>query len=178
MNSFSFDGSEEIDVQTTLDVHISHESKSLDNINSIDNNLNSYPPNVQIKRGDVNYTQIAVNIPSNDYDFIYGRFEQCMGETNELVEDFFEESIVHQVDLMRNDDDEHFTWEISIPKTTMKKLNGMIYHFETKGDKFIPITLDDFIVYMVDALYPLDETSYQESGERLSRILEEVFNDQ
>ena len=41
--NFTFEEDNGIDVQTTLDIHLSQKkSKSLDNINSIDDYLNSY----------------------------------------------------------------------------------------------------------------------------------------
>ena len=62
--SFYFDGNNGIDVQSTLDIHISHEkSKSLDNINSLNDDLNSYSSNPSFKRGDVEYSKISVGIP-------------------------------------------------------------------------------------------------------------------
>ena len=52
--SFTFDEDNGFDVQSTLDIHISHEkSKSLDNINSINDDLNSYPSNSSFKRGEI-----------------------------------------------------------------------------------------------------------------------------
>lgn len=174
MKGYCFDGSDGYDVQSTLDIHLSHKkSKSLDNINSINDNLNTYPQKDYFKRGDVDYIAITVGIPSNDYDYIYGRFDKCLGETSELMDCFFEESITHQVDLMRDDDKgEKLNWEISLPLPTMKKLNGMIYSHETMGEQFTPITLDEFIVFMVDELYSQNESSYNESGEKLSEIME------
>ena len=77
--SYIFDGDDGIDVQLTLDNHLSKEkSKSLDNINSIDDNLNTYPSNDNSNRGDVESIRIAIDIPTNDYDFVYMRFDKCL----------------------------------------------------------------------------------------------------
>ena len=174
--SFTFDGDNGIDVQSTLDIHVSHEkSKSLDNINSVNDSLNSYPPTSSFKRGNVEYTKIAIGIPSNDYDLVYGRFDKCMGNTQHLLMEFFEDAISKEINLMRDENvDGKFVETISLPRETMRKLNGMLYYHETRGEQFHPISLDDFIVLMVDELYEIRRNSYEERGETLSRILEGV----
>ena len=173
--SFIFDGNDGIDVQSTLDIHLSHKkSKSSDNNNYSNDYLNSYPSTIELKRGDVEYTGITIGIPSDDYDFIYGRFEKCMGNTQNLILEFLEDSIVRGIDAIREDDCENFREEISLPRETMRKLNGMLYYHETKDGTFHPISLDDFIVLMVDELYEIRRDSYEERGERLSQILEGV----
>ena len=172
--NFTFEEDNGIDVQTTLDIHLSQKkSKSLDNINSINDDLNSYPSNPRFNRGGVEYIKIAIGIPSNDYDLIYGRFDKCMGNTQNLLMDFFEDAITKEIKLMRDDDEDgNFVETISLPHETMRKLNGMLYYHETKGEQFHPISLDDFIVLMVDELYEIRRNSYEERGETLSRILE------
>ena len=174
--SFTFDEDNGFDVQSTLDIHISHEkSKSLDNINSINDDLNSYPSNSSFKRGDVEYSKIDVGIPSDDYDFIYRRFDKCMGNTPDLLVDFCEDAITKEINLMRDDGvDGTFIETIILPRETMKKLNGMLYYHETKEGTFHPISLDDFIVLMVDELYEIRRDSYEERGNTLSQILEGV----
>ena len=174
--SFYFDGDNGIDVQSTLDIHISHEkSKSLDNINSLNDDLNSYPSNSSFKRGDIEYSKISVGIPSDDYDFIYGRFDKCMGNTQDLLMEFFEDAISKEIHNMREDGvDGTFIETITLPHETMKKLNGMLYYHETKGEQFSPISLDDFIVQMVDELYEIRRDSYVEKSDQLSRIMEGV----
>lgn len=170
--SFYFDGNDGIDIQSTLDIHLSHKkSKSLDNNNYSDDYLNTYPSSSNLKDGDVEYTGISIGIPSNDYDFVYGKFEKCLGNTQNLMMDFFEECIVNKIDSIRDGND-YFREEISLPRETMKKLNGMLYYHETKDGEFHPISLDDFIVLMVDELYEIRKNSYNECGERLSQILE------
>ena len=172
--SFTFDGDNGFDVQSTLDIHISHEkSKSLDNINSINDDLNSYPSNSSFKRGDIEYSKISVGIPSDDYDFIYGRFDKCMGNTQDLLMEFFEDAISKEIHNMKNDGvDGTFIETITLPRETMKKLNGMLYYHETKEGTFHPISLDDFIVLMVDELYEIRRKSYEECGNKLSQLLE------
>lgn len=138
--SYIFDGDDGIDVQLTLDNHLSKEkSKSLDNINSIDDNLNTYPSNDNSNRGDVESIRIAIDIPTNDYDFVYTRFDKCLGETPELLDEFFKDAIVSEINQMRNDGvDGNFIETITLPHETMKKLNGMLYYHETKGEQFSP----------------------------------------
>ena len=174
--SFTFDEDNGFDVQSTLDIHISHEkSKSLDNINSINDNLNSYPSNSSFKRGDIEYSKISVGIPSDDYDFIYERFDKCMGNTQDLLMEFFEDAISKEIHNMKNDGvDGTFIETITLPRETMKKLNGMLYYHEAKEGTFHPISLDDFIVLMVDELYEIRRDSYEERGNTLSQILEGV----
>lgn len=177
--SYIFDEDSGIDVQSTLDIHLSKKSKSLDNINSIDDNLNTYPSNDDLNRGDVEYIKIAIEIPTNDYDFIYGRFDKCLGNTQDLLDDFFVDAIVNEINLMREDGvDGNFIEKITLPHETMKKLNGMLYFHETKGEQFQPISLDDFIVLMVDELYEIRRDSYEERGERLSQIMEGLHVEQ
>ena len=172
--NYIFDEDNGFDVQSTLDIHISkNKSKPLDNINSIDDNLNSYPSNDCLNRGDVESIRIAIDIPTNDYDFIYTSFDKCLGETPELLNEFFRDAIVNEINQMRNDGvDGNFIETITIPHETMKKLNGMLYYHETKGEQYIPISLDDFIVQMVDELYEIRRDSYEERGEKLSQIME------
>lgn len=173
--SFYFDENDGTNVQSTLDIHLSHENtKPLDNINSINDDLNSYPPKTSFKRGNTEYNGITIGIPSNDYDFIYGRFEKCLGDTHSLMMDFFEECIVKNIDFIRDDGGEFFQEEISLPRETMRKINGMLYYYETKDGGFHPISFNDFIVLMVDELYRIRKNSYNECGERLSEILEGV----
>lgn len=174
--SYIFDGDDGIDVQLTLDNHLSKEkSKSLDNINSIDDNLNTYPSNDNSNRGDVESIRIAIDIPTNDYDFVYTRFDKCLGETPELLDEFFKDAIVSEINQMRNDGvDGNFIETITLPHETMKKLNGMLYYHETKGEQFSPISLDDFIVQMVDELYEIRRDSYEERERKLSKIMEGV----
>ena len=173
--SFTFEDDDGIDVQSTLDIHLSpKKSKSLDNINFNDSNLNSCSSSSDFKRGDVEYTGITIGIPSIDYDFIYGRFENCLGNTQTLLEDYFEECIVKNIESIRDDDCENFREEISLPRETMRKVNGMMYYHETKDGGFHPISFGDFIVMMVDELYEIRRDSYEERGERLSQILEGV----
>ena len=178
--SFTFDGNNGINVQSTLDAHFSHvKSKSLDNNKSINDNLNSYPSDNSFKRGDVEYSKICVGIPSNEYDFIYGRFDKCMGNTQNLLMDFFEDVIVSGINQVREDGVEGmFVETISLPHETMRKLNGMLYYHETKGGTFQAISLDDFIVLMVDELFEIRKDSYEERGERLSQILEGLDEEQ
>lgn len=174
--SYTFDGDDGIDVQSTLDNHLSKpKTKSLDNINSIGDELNSYPTNPQFKRGDVESIRITVDIPTNDYDFVYMRFDKCLGETPDLLDEFFKDAIVSEINQMRNDGvDGNFIETITLPHETMKKLNGMLYYHETKGEQFSPISLDDFIVQMVDELYEIRRDSYVEKSDQLSRIMEGV----
>ena len=170
--SFIFDGDDHVSVQSTLDILLSNKkSKSLDNNNYSDDNLNTYLPNTRFKKGDVEYIGLSIPIPSDDYDFIYERFDKCMGNTNDLIMDFCEEAIIKNVDSMRDDNDD-FREEISLPLSTMKKLNGMMYYYETKDGDFHPISLDDFIIWMIDELYEIRKQSYNESGEKLHQILE------
>ena len=172
--SYIFDEDNGFDVQSTLDIHLSkNKSKSLDNINSIDDNLNSYPSNDCFNREDVESIKIAIGIPSDDYDFIYRRFDKCLGNTQDLLRDFFVDAIVNEINLMRDDGvDGNFVETVTLPHETMKKLNGMLYFHETKGEKYNPISLDDFIVQMVDELYEVRRDSYEEHGRKLSQILE------
>jgi len=172
--SFYFDGDNGIDVQSTLDIHISHDkSKSLDNINSLNDDLNSYPSNSSFKRGDIEYSKISVGIPSDDYDFIYGRFDKCMGNTQDLLMEFFEDAISKEIHNMREDGvDGTFIETITLPHETMKKLSGMMCYHESRGESFQAISLDDFIVLMVDELYEIRKKSYEECGNKLSQILE------
>ena len=98
-----------------------------------------------------------------------------MGNTQNLLMDFFEDVIVSGINQVREDGVEGmFVETISLPHETMKKLNGMLYYHETKGGTFQAISLDDFIVLMVDELYEIRKDSYEERGERLSQILEGV----
>ena len=177
--NFTFEDNKGIDVQSTLDIIIPpQKSKSLDNITYNDDYLNSYPPTSNFKKGDVEYIGITVGIPSDDYDFIYGRFDKCLGNTQNLMIDFFEECITNEVDSIREDDDEYFREQISLPYETMKKLNGMLYYHETKDGEFHPISFDDFISMMVDELYEIRKNSYDKCGEKLSQILEGLHEQQ
>ena len=81
----------------------------------------------------------------------------------------------HGLYLPRDDGvDGTFIETITLPRETMKKLNGMLYYHETKEGTFHPISLDDFIVLMVDELYEIRRDSYEERGNTLSQILEGV----
>ena len=98
-----------------------------------------------------------------------------MGNTPDLLVVFCEDAITKEITLMRDDGvDGTFIETITLPRETMKKLNGMLYHHETKEGTFHPISLDDFIVLMVDELYEIRRDSYEERGNTLSQILEGV----
>ena len=175
--NFSFEEDSVESIQSTLDIPSSknQKSKSLDNINSVNNNLNSYPSNQRFNRGDVEYVGVTIGIPSNDYDFIYGRFEKCLGNTQSLLLDFYEETILDEINLMRGDDN-LYRDKISLPRETMRKINGMMYYHQTKGEKYVPMSLDEFIIQMVDELYEIRRDSYEERGKTLYQILGGVDN--
>ena len=56
----------------------------------------------------------------------------------------------------------NFREEIALPKATMKKINAMLYYYETINEKYNPISFDKFIILMFDKLYEIKEESYEE----------------
>ena len=158
-------------VQTTLPIS-SSKSKSLDNINYVDDDLNIYASPSNFKRGGRDYVKVTVPISSDEYNFVYERFDKCLGDTNLLMREFLEECVTNSINSMM--DESIFREEISLPELTMEKLNGMMYYYETIDGDYHPISLDDFIILMVDELFELRKESYKESGEKLSQIVESV----
>ena len=69
----------------------------------------------------------------------------------------------------------NFREEIALPKATMKKINAMLYYYETINGEYNPISLDKFIILMVDKLYEIKKKSYKETGEKISKIVEKVI---
>lgn len=162
---------ENMSVQTTLPIS-SSKTKSLDNINYMDDDLNSYGSPSHFQRGGRDYVKVTVPILSDEYNFVYERFDKCLGDTNALMREFLEECINNSINSMM--DESTFREEISLPELTMEKLNGMMYYYETIDGDYHPISLDDFIILMVDELFELRKESYKESGEKLSQIVESV----
>ena len=88
------------------------------------------------------------------------------------MREFLEETVTNSIESLM--DNSTFKEEISLPYLTMKKLNGMLYYYETIDGDYHPISLDDFIILMVDELYEIRKESYKESGGKLSQIVERV----
>lgn len=174
MSSINYHNEDTMSVQTTLPLSSPEntKSKSLDNINYVDNNLNIYASPSHFKREGKDYVEVTVPILSDDYNYVYERFEKCLGDANVLMRDFLEESVSKNIDSII--DNSRFREEISLPDLTMKKLNGMLYYYETIDGDYHPISLDDFIILMVDELFEIRKQSYKESGEKLSQIVERV----
>lgn len=116
------------------------------------------------------FIEIPINIPICDYNFIYNKFEECMGDTEELIQVFVDDTIHHQIEILEKDG-EMFVEEVSLPFETMKKINGMLYYYEKRGGKFKPISFDNFIIMMVDELYALNKEIYEEYGDKIRNIL-------
>ena len=57
----------------------------------------------------------------------------------------------------------------------MEKINSMLYYYETLEGEYNPISLDDFIIMMIDELYEIRKQSYKKTGEKLSKIIEKVI---
>ena len=170
----TFFGEDNVSVQTTLNIPLSKEKvKSLDNINYVNDNLNTYPSEYSFKEEGVEYTAIPIPISSKDYTFIYNRFSNCLGDTETLLKDFLKESVDNSIESMK--DTSIFREEISLPEVTMEKINAMLYYYETIEGEYNPISLDDFIILMIDELYEIRKQSYKETGNKLSNIVEKVI---
>lgn len=175
MTSINYNNEENMSVQTTLPIsskNCSIKSKSLDTTNYVDDDLNSYSSPIHFKNNGKEYVEVTVPILSDDYNYLYGRFEKCLGDANALMREFLEETVTNSIESLM--DNSTFKEEISLPYLTMEKLNGMLYYYETIDGDYHPISLDDFIILMVDELYEIRKESYKESGGKLSQIVERV----
>ena len=169
MNS-NTSGEDTVSVQTTLNTPLSKKKvKSLDNINYVSDDLNTY----SFKENGIEYTAIPIPIVSKDYTFIYNRFSECLGNTETLIKDFFKESVDNSIESLK--DTSTFREEISLPEVTMEKINAILYYYETIEEEYNPISLDNFIIMMIDELYEIRKQSYKKTGEKLSEIIEKVI---
>ena len=169
MNS-NTSGEDSVSVQTTLNTPLSKkEVKSSDNINYVNDDLNTY----SFKENGIEYTAIPIPILSKDYTFIYNRFSECLGNTETLIKDFLKESVDNSIESLK--DTSTFREEISLPKVTMEKINAILYYYETIEGEYNPISLDDFIIMMIDELYEIRKQSYKKTGEKLSEIIEKAI---
>ena len=50
----------------------------------------------------------------------------------------------------------------------------MLYYYETINGEYNPISLDNFIILIVDKLYEIKKKSYKGTGEKISKIVEKV----
>ena len=134
---------------------------------------NKFSNKVKIVYNTIDSEKITITILSKDYDFLYCRFDKCFGDTETLIKDFFKESVENNIEAMK--DLSNFRKEIALPKATMKKINAMLYYYETINGEYNPISLDKFIILMVDKLYEIKKKSYKETGEKISKIVEKVI---
>ena len=163
-------GEDTVSVQTTLNTSLSKEKiKTSDNINYVSDDLNTY----SFKENEIEYTAIPIPITSKDYTFIYNRFSECLGNTETLIKDFLKESVDNSIESMK--DNSTFREDISLPEVTMNKINAMLYYYETLEGEYNPISLNNFIIMMIDELYEIRKQSYKKTGEKLSKIIEKVI---
>ena len=93
MTSINYNNEENMSVQTTLPIsskNCSIKSKSLDTTNYVDDDLNSYSSPIHFKNNGKEYVEVTVPILSDDYNYLYGRFEKCLGDANALMREFLE----------------------------------------------------------------------------------------
>ena len=128
---------------------------------------------IKIAYNTIDSEKITVNTLSKDHDFLYWSFNNYFGDTEPLIKDFFKESVENNIEVMK--DLSNFREEIALPKATMKKINTMLYYYEAINGEYNFISLDNFIILMVDKLYEIKKESYKETGEKISKIVEKVI---
>lgn len=146
------------------------EKSSVNNI-FVNDDLNSFPLIKHSKEGSKGYTETTIKILDDDYDFIYDRFQNNPLNANphQLVKEFLMDAIMHQIEIMRKEDEE-FQFELTIPEATLKQLNGMVFYHEKQEHK--PISLNTFFIMMVEELYQHNKGIYDKMAKLSDDILE------